>query len=340
MNYLKYIVKRIILSLVTVFGIIIITFFLSRMIPGDPVWIRLPARATMEDYYKERARLGLDQPILVQFLVYVGDLLTGNWGFSLSVQQDYPIWELINISLPRTLEVTIISMIIAILIGFSLGKISASFKNTLRDKVIRILCYLFISIPGFVIVIFFMQIYVFTPFKIFPMFGYKNIRYPDPPLVTGSRLIDSLLSREIYLFVDYVWHLIVPISAMIIVQLVAVVRHTRSSVLEVLQMDHIRTAEAKGCPRKQIIKKHTVKSALPPIITISAMGFPIVLGGMIGVEIIYNFPGLGFMFRQAVRFSDYPLIIAIVFAFSISVIILNLIADIIIGGLDPRIRLK
>jgi len=310
------------------------------MIPGDPVWMRLPAKATLEDYYRERKRLGLDQPIIVQFFVYMGDILTGNWGVSLSVQEDYPIWELINVHLPRTLEVTIISMIIAIFFGFWLGKISASNKNSIRDKVIRIFSYFFISIPGFVVVIFFMQIYIFTPFKIFPMMGYKNIRYPDPPRVTGSRLIDSLLSKQIYLFTDYVWHIIVPVSAMVIIQMVAVVRHTRSSLLEVLQMDHIRTAEAKGCQRKQIIKKHAVKNALPPIVTVSAMGFPIVLGGMIGVEIIYNFPGLGFMFRQAVRYSDYPLIIAIVFAFSLSVIILNLIADFIIGALDPRIRLK
>jgi peptide/nickel transport system permease protein len=105
-------------------------------------------------------------------------------------------------------------------------------------------------------------------------------------------------------------------------------------------MDYIRTAEAKGCKRKKIIKKHAIKNAIPSVITVSAMGFPIVLGGMIGVELIYNFPGLGFLFRDAVQYTDYPLIIAIIFVFSISVIIINLIADFIIAALDPRLRLK
>ncbi|MFX1354741.1 MAG: peptide ABC transporter permease, partial [Promethearchaeota archaeon] len=93
-------IKRIFLSLITIFGIIVITFFLSRMIPGDPVWMRLPEKATLQDYYRERKRLGLDQPIIVQFFVYMGDILTGNWGVSLSVQPDYPIWAFINVHLP------------------------------------------------------------------------------------------------------------------------------------------------------------------------------------------------------------------------------------------------
>lgn len=340
MGYLKYIIKRIIISLITIFGIIIITFFLSKMIPGDPVWRRLPSKASYEDYLEERRRLGLDQPIIVQFFIYMGDLLTGNWGVSISAIVDYPIWDLINSHLPRTLEVTIISMFIAIYLGIKLGKISAGHKNSKRDKIIRTFTYLFISIPGFVIIIFFMQMYLFTPIKIFPMFGIKNPEYPEPPLITGSRLLDCLLSKQIYLFTDYIWHLIVPVSAMTIVQLVAIVRHTRSSVLEVLQTDYIRTAEAKGCKRKKIIKKHAIKNAIPPVVTVSAMGFPIVLGGMIGVELIYNFPGIGYLFREAVEYVDYPLIIAIIFVYSISVIIITLIADIFVAALDPRIRLK
>jgi len=310
------------------------------MIPGDPAWRRLPSKASYEDYLAERARLGLDQPIIVQFFIYMGDLLTGNWGVSISTIIDYPISELINSHLPRTLEVTVMSMLIAIFLGIRLGKISASHKNSKRDKIIRIFTYFFISIPGFVVVIFFMQLYVFTPIKIFPMFGIKNPRYPEPPLITGSRLLDCILSKQIYLLVDYLWHLIVPVSAMVIVQMVAIIRHTRSNVLEVLQMDYIRTAEAKGCKRKKLIKKHAIKNAIPPVITVSAMGFPILLGGMIGIELIYNFPGLGFLFRDAVQYTDYPLIIAIIFVYSVSVIIINLIADFIVSALDPRIRLK
>lgn len=340
MKYLKYVIKRIFISLVTIFAIIVITFFLTRAIPGDPVWRRLPSKASYEDYLRERKRLGLDQPVIVQFFIYMQDFFTGNWGISLTVQEDVPIWELVNVHLPRTIEIMIISMIIAIFFGIKLGKISASHKNSKRDVLIRILTYLFISMPGFVVVIFIMQLNIYTPFKILPMFGIKSPRYPEPPTITHFRILDCLISKKIYLLVDYLWHLIVPVSTMVIVQMVAIIRHTRSSVLDVLQMDFVRTAEAKGCSRKKIMKKHVLKNSLPPVITVSAMGFPIVLGGMVAVEVIYNFPGMGFLFYLAVRYDDYNLIITLIFVFALTVIIFNFLADIINAAIDPRIKLK
>jgi peptide/nickel transport system permease protein len=336
MKYLKKVVKRILISAISLFGIIVITFFISRALPGDPVWNRLPAKATPEDYIREKKRLGLNQPIFVQFFVYLQDLFTGNWGFSLVVAENYPIMDLINTYLPRTLDVTIISMFVAIVLGIKFGKIAAAHRNGKRDIIIRIFSYFFMSIPGFIVVLFLMQIFIYTPFRIFPPFGVKNMAYAEPPRVTFSRLLDCLISGKIYLFVDALWHLIVPVSAMAIIQMVSIFRYTRVSILDVLQMDHIRTAQAKGLKQKRILKKHAMKNALPPVITVSATGFPIVLGGMVAVEYLYNYPGLAFLFREAVVHTDYPLIIAIVFIFGICVIFVNLLADIINIFLDPR----
>jgi len=335
MGLFKYVLRRLIISIVTIFGVIIVIFVLSRALPGDPVWFRLPQKATMEDYYKELYRLGLDQPVIYQLWVFMSDLLTGNWGFSYVIAKNSDVWSLIVMYLPRTIEVMLISMFLAIGLGIMLKRM-----NSFWDYLIRISMYLILSVPAFVIIIFFVLLYINSPFKIFPLYGYKTIYYPDPTFITGFPLLDSLLAGELYLFQDLVWHLIIPVAAMTIVQMVAIIRQTRSSLLEAIQMDFIRTAKAKGCSNRRIINKHALKVALPPVITISAMGFPIVMGGMVGVEVAYHFVGIGYTFRQAVIYRDYSVLIAIIFLFSFMVIILNFITDIIIGFLDPRIRFK
>ncbi len=340
MGFLKFVIRRLVISIVTIFGIIMIIFFLSRALPGDPVWFRLPAKATMEDYYIERARLGLDKPVIYQFFVFMSDLLTGNWGFSYVIAKNSEVWSLIVLYLPRTIEVMLISMFIAIGLGIMFGKITAKRVNSLWDYFIRFSTYLILAVPAFVIIIFFVLLYVNSPYKIFPLYGYKTIFYPDPTFITGFPLIDSLLANEPWLFLDLVWHLILPVATMTIVQMVAIIRQTRSSLLETIQMDFIRTAKAKGCSNKQIINKHALKIAIPPVITISAMGFPIVMGGMIGVEVAYHFVGIGYIFREAVNYRDYSVLIAIIFLFALIVILFNFLTDVIVGFLDPRIRFK
>ena len=340
MGFLKYIARRLGISIFTIFAIIIIMFVLSRALPGDPVWYRLSPRATMVDYYNELARLGLDQPVIYQLLVFMSDLFTGNWGFSYVIAQDSDVWSLIVLYLPRTIEVMLISMFIAIGLGIMFGKVSAKRMNSFWDYLIRISMYLILAIPAFVIIIFFVLLYVHTPYKIFPLYGYKTINYPDPTFITGFPLVDSLLASEWWIFSDLVWHLIIPVSTMTIVQMVAITRQTRSSLLEVIQMDFIRTAKAKGCSNRRIINKHALKIAIPPVITISAMGFPIIMGGMIGVEVAYHFVGIGYIFREAVIYRDYSVLIALIFLFALIVILFNFLTDIIVGFLDPRIRFK
>jgi len=340
MGLLKHTIRRLLISLISIFGLIIIIFILSRALPGDPIWFRLPSKATWDDYYAERARLGLDKPVLYQLMVFISDLLTGNWGFSYVVAKDADVWWLVAFYLPRSLEVMIISMLLAIGLGILFGKVSAKRPNSFWDYIIRVMTYFIMSIPAFVIIVFFILLYVNTPFKIFPLYGYKTIYYPDPTYITGFPLIDSILAGQLYLFFDLLWHLIIPISAMMIIQMVAIIRQTRSSLLEIIQMDFIRTAKAKGLSNRKIIKKHAMKLAMPPIITISAMGFPVVLGGMIAVEVAYHFVGIGYMFREAMKFKDYSVIIAFIFMLGVVVISFNFITDIINGFLDPRIRFK
>jgi len=340
MSLIRFILRRLFTIIPTLFIILVITFFMTRLLPGDPVWMRLPPKATWNDYLMERARMGLDQPIFVQFLIFVGDIFSGNWGYSYTVARNWPVWFLINQRLPRTLEIAFISMVFAIFLGLRLGKLSGANKNTKRDVISRIFTYIFVSIPAFVIISYFVQLYVITPFKILPILGYKTIGYPDPQQITYSRILNCILSGEIYLLYDYLWHIIIPVSALTIVQLVGFSRQMRASMIAELEGDYIRTAYAKGVKRKHVIKKHAFKNAVTPVIILAGMGFSVVLGGMIAVEVIYQLPGMGKLFYDAIIRSDYTVIIASVWVFSIVVIIFNFLIDIITAVLDPRIKLK
>ncbi|MHA1235246.1 MAG: ABC transporter permease [Promethearchaeota archaeon] len=340
MSLIRFILRRLLTVIPTLFVILVITFIMTRMLPGDPAMLRMHPRATYEDYLREVARLGLDQPIYVQFFVFLGDIFSGNWGNSYIVGRDYPIWLLISQKLPISLEIMAISMIFAIFLGIKLGKISGGHKNTKRDIIARIVTYIFVSIPAFVIVTFFMQLYVSTPLKILPIFGYKTMGYDEPAPITFSRILNCLLSGKIYLLTDYLWHLIIPVSGLTIVQLVMISRQLRASMISTLEEDYIRTAYAKGVKKRQIIKKHALRNSATPVIVVSGMGFSAVLGGMIALEVIYQLPGMGKLFYDAINGSDYNIIIASIWVFSIVVIIFNFISDILIAVLDPRIKLK
>jgi peptide/nickel transport system permease protein len=242
--------------------------------------------------------------------------------------------------LPSSLEIMFISMTIAIILGMKFGKIAGANKNSRKDDILRIFLYLFVSIPAFVIILYMMLLYANTPIKIFPMFGIKTVDYPDPPVITNFPLMDSLISGNFYLFFDRIWHLIVPVSAMVIIQMVIIMRQTRASMIDIMEKDYIRTARAKGFSERYIRNKHAFKNAAPPGIIASGMGFSTILGGMITVERLYLIPGLGWLFYDAIVYLDYPIIIATIFIFSIVAIIFNFVSDLIIAIIDPRIRVK
>ena len=337
-SLINFILRRIIVVIPALLGIVTITFFLSRAIPGDPVLYRIPTKALGTLYEIEREKLGLDQPIFIQYLKFIQLMFTGDWGFSLAVQDDVEVWTLINMRLPRTLEVVSISMIIATVLGIKAGKIAGTNRNKYKDMIIRFIIYILMAIPGFVVATFFIAMFESTGLQIFPFFSYKSIGIGDPPLITNIRTIDCLLTGNFFMLFDYLYHLFIPICTMIVVQLVIIARQTRSSMIGVLQMDYIRTAVAKGVEQKVVNKKHALKNAILPVITKITMGFPALLGTMIPVEVALELKGLGQYFAMAIFHLDYSVIIAMIFVYGIIVIIFNLIADILYGFVDPRIR--
>lgn len=339
MRTIKYLIKRILISIPTLVGIIFFTFVVSRLLPGDPVFARLNIPFTQEMYDREAARLGVDKSLIIQFLIFFKDALTGNWGFSHTLVPNSDVWVIINQRTARSIEIMFITMFFSILIGILMGKSTAASHNKKSDYIIRIIFYIIASIPTFVLAIFIISSLLAVNIDTLPFFSYKTPGIGDPPPITYSRIIDSILAGRYDILIDYISHLLIPVSAMIIIQSIIIGKQTRSSYITVLNLDYIRTAHAKGVPKKDILGKHSLKNVLPPVLNIIAMGFPLVFTGTVVIEVAFELKGLGQLFHEALLYLDYPIMVALIFQFGVIVVIFNIIADIVLGMIDPRIIL-
>lgn len=341
MNLAKYIIRRALLVIPVLIGVIAVSFILLRLsIPPDRIILqRLPRRWTMEMYEFEYKQLGFDKPIFIQFLIFVKDLFIGNWGYSYIFIPDSNVKDIIMQRLPRTLELTILSYLISIIIGVKLGLFTGSNRNKKKDKSLRFITYAAMAIPPFIFAMFFCQMAAYKDLRLFPFFGYKTLGLGDPPVYTNARIIDCVLSRNWLLLGDYLYHIFIPMTAMVVFQLSIIFRHTRSSMIGVLQEDYIRTAYAKGCNKRRVINHHALKNSLGPSVTMISFAFPKIFAGFVALEVAFQLPGLGDLFYRAISRGDYAVVIPIIFLIAITVLIMNLLADIAYAVIDPRVRL-
>lgn len=335
---IKYIIRRLLAIIPVLFGVLTLTFILSRFMPGDPVLAYLPeGHVNPEQYRRVMHLLGLDQPLYIQYFRYLGDLFTGNWGISVSIVRGMPVWDLIMVSLPRTVDIAILSIIIAAFVGIKTGVISAKHRNKAKDTIFRGMSLIGVAVPVFFLGMLLQYILGYI-WPIFPTTGFKTYSYPDPNFVTGFRWIDALISGKIYMVSDYFYHLILPVFCLSFISLAGIVRQTRSSMLEVLEQDYVRTARAKGCKEKDVINTHARKNAMIPTTTVIGLSFAGLLSGAVLTETTFGLNGIGQLLIQSIRNSDYWVLNGLVFFFSIIFVIINLITDLIYGMLDPRIR--
>jgi len=341
MSLLKYTIKRLIALIPVIFGVLTLTFILSRLMPGDPVIALLQARGVTtinaERVAALRRELGLDLPIVVQYFRYLADLFTGNWGTSVSVATGTEVWDLLARRLPRTIDLSLFSIVIASYVGIKVGVISATHRNKPRDTFFRGLALLGVTIPIFFLGML-LQFYIGYKVDIFPTVGYKQVQYADPPYITGFFLIDSLLGGYFYLFIDYLWHISMPVFCLAFVYMAGIVRQTRSSMLEVLEQDYVRTARAKGCKEKDVVHTHALKNALIPVTTVIGLNFAGLLSGAVLTETTFGIYGIGLTLVDAISKQDYWVLNAVVFVFVIIIVLTTLIIDLLYGILDPRIR--
>ncbi|MFW9819871.1 MAG: ABC transporter permease [Candidatus Thorarchaeota archaeon] len=341
MSMLKYIVRRLLAAIPVIFGVLTLTFILSRLMPGDPIYALLEAIGVTdplpEVVAQYRRLYGLNLPIILQYFRYLGDLFTGNWGISISVARQTPVWELIMLRLPRTIDLTIFSMVIASYIGIKVGVISATHRNKLRDTAFRGMALIGVAVPIFFLGMI-LQYTLAYLVPVFPATYYKNIDFEDPPMVSGFYMIDALISGQLYKIPDYLYHLILPVFCLSFVTLAGIVRQTRSSMLEVLQQDYVRTARAKGCKEKTVIHKHALKNSMIPTVTVIGLNVAGLLAGAVLTETTFGLNGMGSLLVEAIGLVDYWLINAVVFIVTIIFVMATLITDLLYAILDPRIR--
>ncbi len=339
MSMVKYILRRLLVLLPVLIGCLTITFFLSKFMPGDPIQALLPERATAADRAAMRERLGLDLPIWLQFLKYFGDLFTGNWGLSISINPGQDVWELVMERFPRTFDIAVFSVIIAGYIGIKTGVISATNRNKPKDTILRGASLVGVAIPVFWMGMI-LQYFISFQLDLLPAIGYKSagIGDPQPPIITNFRIIDCIFSGRFDLLADYLLHLILPVFCLSFITLASITRQSRSSMLEILEQDYVRTARAKGCKEKDVINKHARKNALIPTITVIGLQLGYLLSGAILTETTFSFHGIGELLILAIANFDYYVLNAVVLMTTLAFVLVNLLVDILYGIVDPRIR--
>jgi len=307
------------------------------MMPGDPVLAYLGERFTAAQYYAMMAELGLDRPIIEQYFRYLGDLFTGNWGVSVVINRGQPVWDLVLERFFRTFDITIFAVFIAAAIGIKTGVISAKHRNKAKDTIFRGIALIGVSIPVFWMGML-LQYFISIQLGWLPAIGYKTAGIGNPTPITHFRIWDCLLTGEIHILFDYLEHLILPVACLSFISLASITRQTRSSMLEVLEQDYVRTARAKGAKEKDVINTHARKNALIPTVTVIGLSFAGLLSGAVLTETTFNLNGMGDLLILSITNTDYWVLNGIVFLTTITFLVINLGIDILYGFIDPRIR--
>ncbi len=340
MSLLKYTIRRFLALIPILFGVLLITFVMTRALPGSPVLSaagELRGESQAQYIAKLEERYGFNQPVLVQFVKYLRNLFSGDWGESLSVHRGATVAYLIGKAFPRTFEITILSMTLATVVGVNVGIISAVNRNKLKDTVIRFIALSGVAIPIFWLGLLLQYIFAFN-FGWLPAGRYFSASLEDLEIITGLRLLDSLLLGKLDYFWDTILHLIMPVFCLAFVFIAGITRQTRSSMLEVLELDYVRTARAKGCKERDVIRKHAFRNALIPTITVVGLSFAGLLGGAVLTETTFTLHGMGWLVVAAINGVDYDIINASVFIMTIIFVTANLVIDLMYGIVDPRIR--
>jgi peptide/nickel transport system permease protein len=316
-------------------GVSIVVFFMVRAIPGDPAQIMLGQQATQEQVQQVRENMGLDKPILVQYGLFLKDALRGDLGDSIVTGR--PVTTELMVRLPATFELTAFAMLLAVLVGVPVGVIAAVKQYSVLDKATSVLALTGISMPIFwlamiLVVIFGVNLELLPfPGRLDPTTGITAI--------TGLVLVDSLLTLNFAGFWDGLLHLIMPALALGTIPMAVVMRMTRSSMLEVMNEDYVRTARAKGVVPWRVVFKHALRNAMLPTITVIGLQVGLLMGGAIITETIFSWPGIGLYAYDSIYSRDYASIQGVVLYGALLFVLINLLVDILYAVLDPRVRL-
>lgn len=332
---LQFFLKRVSLVIPTFFGVTLLTFALIRLIPGDPIELLVGERVlTAERHAEMKARLGLDKPLMEQYGIYIVGVLQGDLGKSIVTKE--PVFDEFMTLFPATIELSVCAILLAIMIGLPVGVLAAVRRGSVFDHTV-----MGISLTGYSMPIFWWALLMILLFSVnlgwTPVSGRISVLYWIEP-VTGFLLIDTLLSDEPGAFRSAASHLVLPAIVLGTIPLGIIARMTRSSMLEVLSEDYVRTARAKGVPPWQVISVHALRNALIPVITVIGLAVGVLLSGAILTETIFAWPGIGKWLIESIHRRDYPVVQGGVLLVACVVITVNLTVDLLYGLINPRIR--
>ena len=313
---MRFLARRLLYSLVVLLGVLVVVFAIVHLVPGDPVRIALGTRYTPGAYDALRSASGLDKPVIQQFFGYAGSALTGDLGVSFRTGD--PVTATLLERLPATVSLAFVGIVIAAVIALPAGIWSALHEGRLSDAIVRVTSQFGVSIPDFWMGILLIAVFS-TTLGWLPTSGYRPL-FDDPG--------------------GWLRHVILPGLTVGLVAAAIMTRYVRSAVLEVAAMGYVRTAKSKGLSPRVVTFRHTVRNALVPVLTITGIQLATILGGVIVVEVVFAWPGLGRLVYNAVAARDYPLIQGAVLLIAALFLLINLIVDVLYAVVDPRIRLS
>ncbi|HET9610174.1 MAG TPA: ABC transporter permease [Acidimicrobiales bacterium] len=352
---LRFILRRLLSSIPVLFGILLATFVIGRLLPGDPCQAVLQERATPQACEDFNHRYGFDQPIIVQFGEYVGDVFTGDLGESVRLRQ--PVTDLLVERLPVTLQLSVAALILAVLVGVPLGVVAGTRHNSKTDVATIVGANLGVSIPVFVLGLILQYVFAVqlndTPLDL-PTSGQLTAgTIPEPfyevwgigenpvfEFISNIDLLNAVLIWRWDIFVDALQHLILPAVALSTIPMAVIARMTRSSLLDVLGLDYVRTARAKGLRERVVIARHALRNSLLPVVTVISLSLGTLIGGAILTETIFNLTGMGKTLFDAISGRDYFVVQGFTLVVAVGFVVINLITDIVYTFLDPRVRVS
>lgn len=334
MSLASYVLRRVLLIIPTLFGVSLLTFALSRIVPGDPARLAAGAQATPEMYEQIRQEFGLDQPIPVQYWNYLTGLLHGDWGQSILSRR--PVLDDLRVYWPATLELVLFAMVIAVVVGVPLGIVAAVRADRPADQASRVIALLGVSIPAFWLAILF-QIFFGLKLGWLPVYGRLGTLADAPATVSGLYTLDSLLAGEWSTLRESVRQLILPAVTLSFPAMATIMRFTRATLLETLRQDYVRTARAKGVAERRVVTRHALRNAMIPTITMIGLSFGWAMGGSVLVETVFDWPGLGLYATKSALTLDFMPIMGIALLYGLVFSVINIVVDVTYGALDPRV---
>jgi peptide/nickel transport system permease protein len=329
-----YLVRRLALLVFVLVGVSLLTFSISHVVPADPARLAAGPRATEKQVQLLRQKLGLDRPLPEQYVRYVAGLLRLDFGYSLTSRR--PVRQDLQEYFPATIELALAAMFISLVVGIPLGVLSAVHRDTFLDHASRVICIAGVALPIFWLAMLF-QLVFYRRLGIFPSGMRIATGMTPPPTVTGLYTVDSLLARDWPALVSSLWHLAMPALVLAFASLAWITRITRTSVLETLRQDYVRTARGKGLAERSVVYRHVLRNALIPTVTLIGLQMGALLAGTFLVEIIFSWPGIGFYTVNAVMAMDFNAIMSTTLLVAVVYTVINLVVDVVYVALDPRI---